>query len=172
MEERIKSFDEFWPHYLSEHRSPTSRKLHFLGTTGFIASAAAAAVVNPIGMGAAAIGFGALLRDGVRRGEAKSPSAKHIAAMIGLPTLASPALIPAGVVFAYGCAWIGHFGFEKNRPATFHYPLWSLASDFRMYGHMLRGRLWSGDPLEELGMRDPRAPVVVEDSIPETTIMA
>ncbi|HEY8428001.1 MAG TPA: DUF962 domain-containing protein, partial [Sandaracinaceae bacterium] len=53
--------------------------------------------------------------------------------------------------------WAGHFGFEKNRPATFKFPLWSLAGDFKMWSHMVRGRLWSGDPLEELGLESKAA---------------
>jgi hypothetical protein len=54
-------------------------------------------------------------------------------------------VVLAGVVSAYFFAWTGHFGVEGNRPATFVYPMWSLAGDFRMYGRMLRGQLWSGD---------------------------
>jgi hypothetical protein len=44
-------------------------------------------------------------------------------------------------VFGYGFAWIGHFVFEKNRPATFKHPLYSLAGDWVMYGQMLRGKI-------------------------------
>ncbi|HSP85598.1 MAG TPA: DUF962 domain-containing protein [Psychrobacter sp.] len=46
-----------------------------------------------------------------------------------------------GVVAGYGCAWIGHFFFEKNKPASFKSPLKSFASDFRMYADVLRGNL-------------------------------
>ena len=47
-------------------------------------------------------------------------------------------LIP---VTGYGFAWIGHFVFEKNKPATFKYPFYSLASDFIMYFHFLTGQI-------------------------------
>lgn len=41
----------------------------------------------------------------------------------------------------YGLAWIGHYGYEKNRPATFKHPLYSLAGDFVMYRDIWLGRL-------------------------------
>jgi len=44
-------------------------------------------------------------------------------------------------VAGYGFAWIGHYMFEKNRPATFKHPLYSLLGDWVMYGQMLRGKL-------------------------------
>lgn len=41
----------------------------------------------------------------------------------------------------YGFAWIGHFFFEKNRPATFKHPFYSFAGDWVMYKEMLTGRI-------------------------------
>jgi hypothetical protein len=48
--------------------------------------------------------------------------------------------IPAAVVCGYGFAWIGHTAFEKNRPATFTYPLWSLLGDFRLFWETVTAR--------------------------------
>lgn len=46
-----------------------------------------------------------------------------------------------GIAAGYACAWVGHFFFEKNKPASFKFPLKSFASDFRMYSDVLRGNL-------------------------------
>jgi hypothetical protein len=95
---RYASYEEFWPFYVSQHRDPTCRRLHFVGTTLVLASFVAGVLVSPWFF------------------------------------LAAP--------FAgYGFAWLGHFAFEKNKPATFTYPLWSLRGDFRMYRLMLLGRM-------------------------------
>ena len=48
--------------------------------------------------------------------------------------------LAAGIVAAYGFAWVGHFFVEHNRPATFQHPWFSLLSDFRLYAGLWRGR--------------------------------
>lgn len=103
MSDRISSYEEFWPYYVSQHRDVTCRRLHFVGTSlviGFVLTAA-------------------LTRN--------------------------PWWLLAAPVAGYGPAWIGHFGFEKNRPATFDYLVWSLLGDFQMYACMWIGRM--GDEL-------------------------
>lgn len=49
--------------------------------------------------------------------------------------------LPIPLVLGYGFAWIGHFFFEKNKPATFDYPLWSFRGDFVMMKDMLTGEI-------------------------------
>ena len=52
-----------------------------------------------------------------------------------------PWLLLTGLVTGYAFAWAGHFFFEKNRPATFTHPLYSLIGDFAMARDILAGRI-------------------------------
>lgn len=95
---RFASFREFYPYYLSEHRNPTCRRLHVIGSTLVLLVIVLA----------------------VATGDAR--------------------WLWLAPVAGYGFAWIGHFAFEKNRPATFRHPLYSLAGDWVMYWQILRRR--------------------------------
>lgn len=99
MSDRIETYAEFWPFYLREHALPSTRWLHFTGTSLGVG----------LGVTAAVTGRGAL--------------------------------VPAALVAAYGFAWFSHFVIERNKPASFKYPLWSFISDLRMAGLMAAGRL-------------------------------
>ena len=94
-----RSFREFYPDYLAEHRNPVSRRLHFAGTCLVLATLIYAVVTA------------------------------RWAWLLAMP------------LFGYGLAWLGHFVFERNRPATFRHPLYSLAGDFVMFRDMLTGRV-------------------------------
>ncbi|MEN9984276.1 MAG: hypothetical protein RI918_2245 [Pseudomonadota bacterium] len=52
-----------------------------------------------------------------------------------------PVLILYGVIQGYAFAWVGHFFFEHNRPATFKYPFYSFAGDWRMWADILTGKI-------------------------------
>lgn len=94
-----KSFEEFYPFYLSQHQNPTCRKLHVIGTA-----------------------LGLLLTS----------------YCLAFGQYATIALAP---VIGYGFSWVGHFVFEKNRPATFQYPRYSFMGDFRMLYEVVTGKL-------------------------------
>lgn len=98
---RIESFEEFWPFYLGEHRKPSTRTLHFIGSTIALFLAVA----------------------GVATGQYY--------------------LIALGLLPGYGFAWFSHFFVEKNKPASFSYPLWSFIADWKMWACILTGRISS-----------------------------
>lgn len=96
---KYRTFGEFYPFYLSEHKDQRNRRLHFVGTSLVVANLVFVLLTQ----------------------------------MWWLLLLAP--------VFGYSFAWVGHFFFEKNKPATFSYPLYSLAGDWVMYWHILTGKL-------------------------------
>ena len=96
---RFRTFREFYPFYLSEHRNPNCRRLHFIGTSLVIVL---------------------------------------IAVAIGTR---NPWWLLAALFCGYGFAWIGHFAFEKNKPASFKQPVYSFIGDWVMYFQIWMGRI-------------------------------
>lgn len=64
-----------------------------------------------------------------------------IAIVIAAAWMRQPLWLLLAPVAGYGFAWGGHYGFEKNRPATFRHPLYSLLGDWVMVADVLRGKL-------------------------------
>ena len=62
-------------------------------------------------------------------------------------------LVLVGLAVGYGLAWVSHFGIERNRPATFRYPLWSFAADWRMWALTLGGRM--GEEVKRAAQASP-----------------
>ena len=96
---RFNSFQAFYPYYLSEHRNPKCRTLHYIGSTLVV---------------------GVLLFS-VLTGQWRWLW-----------------LLP---LIGYGFAWLGHFIFEHNKPATFKHPWYSLLADWVMFKDFLTGQL-------------------------------
>ncbi|GMG88139.1 DUF962 domain-containing protein [Biformimicrobium ophioploci] len=64
-----------------------------------------------------------------------------ITLMVTIAVTGNLKLLIALPLAGYGFAWSGHFFFEKNRPATFKYPLYSLWADFVMFKDILVGKI-------------------------------
>lgn len=61
--------------------------------------------------------------------------------LLMLTVTGKPQYFVYGLVCGYGFAWIGHFGFEKNKPASFKRPLYSFMGDWVMYKDIWIGRI-------------------------------
>ena len=68
-------------------------------------------------------------------------STLSLACLVALLATLNPWWLLAGLLCGYGCAWIGHFGFEKNKPASFKQPLFSFMGDWVMYADIWRGKI-------------------------------
>jgi hypothetical protein len=63
-----------------------------------------------------------------------------LAILVAALVAGRPLWLLAMPVAGYGFAWIGHFGFEKNKPASFRHPLYSFMGDWVMFGQLLTGK--------------------------------
>jgi hypothetical protein len=91
-------------------------------------------------------------RPGTRRLHYLGTGAGLVAAVYALATQTWAALLILPLA-GYGLAWLGHAAVERNRPATFTHPLWSLVSDYRMFFLWIAGRL--DRALAEAGVGPP-----------------
>jgi hypothetical protein len=77
-------------------------------------------------------------------------------------------------VLGYGPAWFSHFVIEKNRPASFSYPLWSFQADFVMWSKIVRGQMQAevDRVVREEAARSARAEAEPEPvaAVPDTTV--
>ncbi len=76
----------------------------------------------------------------------------------------------AGIGVGYGSAWTAHAFVEKNKPATFTYPLWSLMGDVKMLGHWVTGTL-QREVDRHLGPKPPEAQQPLPASTPGKSFM-
>ena len=133
------TFEQFYPHYLREHSKESTRQWHYFGTSLVVLYLLTQPVLLlPIlagGLSAYAImPFFRHLATGVF----------EIAVLLFVYVIGGKLLTGSWkktftpLLLGYGFAWIGHFYFEYNKPATFIYPTYSLFGDFRMLFDAIR----------------------------------
>jgi hypothetical protein len=155
MSAKITAYRDFWPYYLREHAKGPARLLHFLGSTLALAALVGLLASGRVGSVIAPFVIGPLLGWLITRVWRVVPA--HDAAFVFTALLflfeaavLRDAWLLLPMVAGYLPAWIAHVFIEHNRPATFTYPAWSIASDFRMYFLWLAGRL--GPELKKAGI--------------------
>ena len=79
-------------------------------------------------------------------------TAASLACVVALVATRNWKWLPVALVPGYAAAWVGHFAVERNRPATFKYPLWSFIADQKMFGLMLAGKM--DEEIERLRQRE------------------
>jgi hypothetical protein len=138
-------FTSFYPFYLTQHVNPYCQLLHAVGT--FIV--VTIALLNP------AVIYG--LFSAIMIGLTVQPLTRQISHgfiemagcmlgyQLGVRYCKGSKLTYVTPLFAYALAWIGHYIFELNKPATFIYPTYSLLGDFRMFGEYVMSNFYSKD---------------------------
>ena len=129
-----RDIDSFYPFYLQQHSDPINQRLHIIGSS-IIALLAVfkpeVAISVMIGLLSGLIAFPLFrgISHGIFEGVIMIATASSMAHIHGVQKY----MVMVAVI-GYGCAWIGHFYFEQNQPATFIYPSYSLICDRKMFG--------------------------------------
>lgn len=150
-EKVFHSFDEFYPFYLSQHADATCQRLHVIGTSVIIALSllTGSPILNYVTAMAPAMFIGCA---GCALTSSMSLGVIEAVMMFStfLYTVRATSRGWSKVQFAivliligYAFAWVGHFYFEMNKPATFIYPTYSLMGDFRLWFEVVSNqRAW------------------------------
>jgi hypothetical protein len=133
-EKNYRSFEQFYPFYLSQHDDETCRYLHFAGSLIILLMAASDKFIA-IALGLAALGgygmmhFTAFMDHGAIEFAFTMFLYLFARKKLDGTSFKKAARVP---LIGYAFAWVGHKFYELNTPATFIYPVYSLAGDFRM----------------------------------------
>jgi len=140
------TFTSFYPFYLSQHAKLGTKLLHAIGTSFVVVTAVrepklVVALFAAAFSGRAIFPFLRSFDTGIAEFITSIGSFFIVGKNLGMSnsTLLS---VPA---FAYSFAWVSHFFYERNTPATFIYPSFSLVGDFVMFYELLIGRHWKFD---------------------------
>ena len=137
-----KTFQEFYPFYISQHADPICKILHFVGTS--IIFNILAFNINSLLNFIPAYLIGNSMRiltinsdHGIYEGLAMIITFLYISKLLS-HSISKGCLI---LLVGYGFAWVGHYFFEKNSPATFIYPTYSLMGDFYLWYQIAVGTI-------------------------------
>ncbi|UJR22911.1 hypothetical protein I4U23_025939 [Adineta vaga] len=136
------TFNEFYPFYLSEHTQKTTRQCHYIGTTLFLLYLLTKPILSiPLLAGGLAayaiIPFSRHLSTGL------SEVVIFLSIYFISGKLLTRSFIKTSIplLLGYGFSWIGHFGFEHNKPAAFIYPTYSFFGDIHMMYDAIKEQL-------------------------------
>lgn len=134
----FNTFEEFYPFYISQHEDQTCRRLHFIGTSIILFFCFFEHHIISSMIMAAIVGYGVFAATKEVDHGLFEMAAMMLTFLVFMKKLTGSWLKGLAVpLVAYGFAWVGHFMFEHNKPATFIYPIFSLAGDFRLFGEII-----------------------------------
>ena len=162
----LTSFTEFYPFYLCQHLNYTCKLLHFIGTSIIIMMMIKSfdiclsfvpALFVGLSLRMLTVSLDTGLIEGIQEMSYLSILALANLSLIGIAMILvflytnkvlSGSSFKGTLVLlvGYGFAWVGHFFYELNQPATFIYPIYSLLGDFRMWYELATSqRQFTGD---------------------------